>query len=454
MSTMLHFRARTALVLVACLAALTASLSLPRAAEASPLDCVGTSLAVDGPNGSSTTQPPGAIVLLKLVNQLGDLVPTTCQGLPLTFQWSSPDAIDFDFGAWPLTASVPTNQAFVYGHRDGEDVTLSVTATDAPVHMINVGGSVTLHFADPGPSGTSLAASPSAPETGQSVTLSAATTSPSDVQSWAWDFGDGTTASTPGNAPTVAHVYQSAGDHTASVTVTDYLGKTDTAQLPLHVTVAPAPLTAAFSLSSSSVTTGQSVGVDGTRSTTDPAGTITGWAWDFGDGTHGTGASTSHTYATAGTYHVVATVSDGTAQGTAAAYITVTQPAGGGVLTGNASVSARGYGAIFTLSTPRACVATGAHVTAALVIKHVKGKKYRIARVGRAVFSAGGKPTKIDRSAPYRVSLVLPSATPAGAAGKVTVSAFLTLTNGAHATKVLKIAVRACGVPGGLAARA
>ncbi len=166
--------------------------------------------------------------------------------------------------------------------------------------------------------------------------------------------------------------------------------------------------------------------------------------WDFGDGTHGTGASTSHAYATAGVHHVVATVSDGNAQTTATTDITVTQPSGGG-LTGSGSATATGFGATFTLTAPRACVPLGTTFTATLVVKRARGKKYQIATVNRVVFSAGSKVTKVDRSAPYRVLLAVPAATLAGAVDKVTARAYLKLRNGARATKSLKVSVRACG---------
>jgi PKD repeat protein len=42
----------------------------------------------------------------------------------------------------------------------------------------------------------------------------------------------------------------------------------------------------------------------------DADGSIAGYAWDFGDGTTGSGASPSHTYATAGNYDVTLTVTD------------------------------------------------------------------------------------------------------------------------------------------------
>lgn len=51
------------------------------------------------------------------------------------------------------------------------------------------------------------------------------------------------------------------------------------------------------------------VAFDGSGST-DADGTITGYAWDFGDGVQASGAQQSHTYAAAGTYPVTLTVTD------------------------------------------------------------------------------------------------------------------------------------------------
>ena len=66
---------------------------------------------------------------------------------------------------------------------------------------------------------------------------------------------------------------------------------------------------------------------------TDPDGSLTAYAWTFGDGTAGAGVSTSHTYATPGTYTVTLIVTDnegatsratGTVVATAPAPTTVT----------------------------------------------------------------------------------------------------------------------------------
>lgn len=65
---------------------------------------------------------------------------------------------------------------------------------------------------------------------------------------------------------------------------------------------------------------------DGTGST-DPDGTITTFAWDFGDGTSGTGGTTTHTYTAAGTYSARLTVTDdGGAASSTSRTIIVTAP--------------------------------------------------------------------------------------------------------------------------------
>jgi PKD repeat protein len=53
------------------------------------------------------------------------------------------------------------------------------------------------------------------------------------------------------------------------------------------------------------------VSFDGSRSTT-PNGTITSWAWSFGDGTFGTGPLITHVYTNPGTYAPSLTVTDST----------------------------------------------------------------------------------------------------------------------------------------------
>jgi PKD repeat protein len=84
------------------------------------------------------------------------------------------------------------------------------------------------------------------------------------------------------------------------------------------------PPTAAFT----ATPTGLSAAFDASTST-DPDGTINSYAWNFGDGTTGSGITTNHTYPAAGTYTATLVVTDnGGLTGTLAKPVTVTAPGG------------------------------------------------------------------------------------------------------------------------------
>jgi PKD repeat protein len=137
--------------------------------------------------------------------------------------------------------------------------------------------------------------SPTAPTVNQTVNFNGSgSTTPSGttITSYAWDFGDGST----GTGSTTTHPYASAGTFIARLTVTNSAGQTAFTTQNVVVGSGPA-LTASFTFSPTNPSNGTTVNFNGTGSTTPSGTTITSYAWDFGDGATGSGATTSHAYA-------------------------------------------------------------------------------------------------------------------------------------------------------------
>lgn len=122
-----------------------------------------------------------------------------------------------------------------------------------------------------------------------------------------WDFGDTST----GTGSSIQHTFTNPGFYTVTLTVTDNDGNMDsTEQIVKSGTPGPNQLpTASISKSTSYGFTPLAVQFDG-QGSSDSDGLITAYAWDFGDGSMGTGATASHTYSAPGTYAVSLTVTD------------------------------------------------------------------------------------------------------------------------------------------------
>jgi hypothetical protein len=91
------------------------------------------------------------------------------------------------------------------------------------------------------------------------------------------------------------------------------------------------PPSASFTVSDSNPDVGQTVTFDasGPSGSNDPDGSIVSYSWDFGDGTPGSGETTTHTYGSSGTYTVTLTVTDDDgATDTATQQVTVSAPGG------------------------------------------------------------------------------------------------------------------------------
>ena len=129
---------------------------------------------------------------------------------------------------------------------------------------------------------------------------STSTTNPSGqtINSYSWNFGDGST----GQGQNASHTYQNAG--TYQVTLTVSTGGHCTHQITKSVPVYALP-TCNFTYTT--VCQGNATQFTSTASST-PNNPITNYQWNFGDGQTGQGQTVSHTYAQAGTYQVTHTV--------------------------------------------------------------------------------------------------------------------------------------------------
>ena len=141
---------------------------------------------------------------------------------------------------------------------------------------------------------------------GVALALNGSTSNDPDgtIASYAWNFGDGTT----GTGATPSKTYAAAGSFTISLTVTDNAGATNTATTTANIVATNQPPVARPG-GPYSGTAGISLALDGSTSS-DPDGTVASYAWNFGDGTSGTGSTPSKTYASAGTFNITLTVTD------------------------------------------------------------------------------------------------------------------------------------------------
>jgi chitodextrinase len=165
--------------------------------------------------------------------------------------------------------------------------------------------------------------SPTSAPTGTPVSFnSAGSTDPNGrLTSYSWDFGDGSTST----LATPSHSYASAGTYRVTLTVTDEVGETS-APVVQTIAVTDRPPTAAFTPTAATVLAGSNVAFNGTPSN-DPDGSVSGYSWNFGDGSTSTSAQPGHTYMNVGTFTVSLTVTDNSGnKATVSHLITVIAP--------------------------------------------------------------------------------------------------------------------------------
>lgn len=161
-----------------------------------------------------------------------------------------------------------------------------------------------------------------------------------DASSYAWDFGDGSTAT----GVTATRTYTRPGSYNLTLLVTDANGLTDSSSQIIDV-INQAP----FASGSVDTTSGEApltVTVSSNGSS-DPDGEIVQVRWDFGDGATGQGSTASHSFTAAGEFPITVTVIDdlGAEASAEVARITVTlSPVVDSVSTGDSSIAGTATG--------------------------------------------------------------------------------------------------------------
>lgn len=149
-----------------------------------------------------------------------------------------------------------------------------------------------------------FAATPASPTRADVVTLASTSLDlDGSIVDWTWDLGDGATVL---HGPTVQHRFPNISTYAVRLTVTDDQGATNVTVQQLAV--ANAPPVPAFSATPARPKPGVEVAFE--SASYDPDGVLLEHAWDFGDGTTGTGPLAAHAYADEGDYVVTLAVTD------------------------------------------------------------------------------------------------------------------------------------------------
>jgi PKD repeat protein len=272
-------------------------------------------LTVSGPGGSDTVIREGYIQFespAPVANFTG--VPRSGRS-PLLVQFTGTSTGNITERLWEFgdgTTSTQRNPSHTYQNVGSYTVSLTVTGPSGSNTKTMV-GYIQVTPSAPVANFTAIPRSGSSP-----LIVQFNDASGGDLNSWLWDFGDGTTS----KEQNPSHTYQNIGSYTVSLTVMGP-GGSNTKTVEDYIQVTPPPPVANFTAAPRSGRSPLIVQFTGTST-----GNITSRLWSFGDGTTSAERNPAHTYQNVGSYTVSLTVTGpgGSNTKTVEGYIQVTPP--------------------------------------------------------------------------------------------------------------------------------
>ncbi|HYB95071.1 MAG TPA: PKD domain-containing protein [Vicinamibacterales bacterium] len=305
-----------------------------------------------GPDGRSENIPLRAQVFVDGIAQDFGTLSTKNPVTPATIRYTAPAASTLAGGQTPAT------------------VTIAVTPSGSGDFRSEFSRTIDLRLQPQGvilPSNPNLVSAftftPAQPQAGQTVSFDASTSTNAGTPcafacTYSWNFGDGTTAS----GVTTTKSFRAPGNYAVQLTVTDARGAQQASVRTITVTNPAQPTGLVVVAPGTTVGTNTPVFFNASNVTWEGR-TITGYSWNFGDGSTGTGITTTHSFRSPGAFPVVLTITDTTgttqqlttnmtvtAQGGAQARLTATPTSGrpGQRVVFDASQSTASTGAVIT----------------------------------------------------------------------------------------------------------
>ncbi len=244
--------------------------------------------------GNNCTQTTTQVITVGLAPTAAFTATTVCTNTPMTFTNNSINGNSYfwDFGDPSVTTDTTSAASPTYTYTNAGTYNVMLIANPGPCSDTSI-LAVTVA---PGPQ--VLFAAPQTCLNDPTIFTDQSSITSGNIVGWSWDFGVGALSNDTSNLQNPTYTYATAGTYTVSLTCTSNNGCQTTNTMT--ITVNPLP---AANFSSDVVCVGAPTTFTDLSGT--PGGTITGWVWDFGDGSPTSSTQNpQHTYTNDSTYNV------------------------------------------------------------------------------------------------------------------------------------------------------